>query len=235
MDPKLLFLIEQPYLFQELPFRYSILFQNPLFKKILTESKAVQNDHFLSGPTRFFKIWLSGEVGRVKDVKFQNYLPQGRGEALSLISGCRILEVGLSLYSTPGHCFENSFEGRGREGLAIYKEGENNQVFQSLSKVKAMVLGEEPSTNWVSFLKTAWDHIQLSWKQEEKITLTQSAPVQKGTQSVVVAAIANRLTRSAIKKSRTAQGMAILANLEIAAIHVLYMLKEVSFKQKIPV
>lgn len=92
----------------------------------------------------FLKAWLSGRVGDSAVGIPENYLPQGRGEALSLISGCRILEIGLSLYSgsISSNCSKNMDATRrqSRECLFIYKEGDNQDVTQSLNAVKAMVV-----------------------------------------------------------------------------------------------
>ncbi|KAF8815485.1 hypothetical protein BYT27DRAFT_7213407 [Phlegmacium glaucopus] len=107
MDPKLLFSIQQPYLFQELPFHYSILFQN--VEKIEDALGSAQILHL-------FKVLV--QQG------FSKYGYLGKLE-----------ELRMSLFRTT--CLKG--EGQGRDGLVIYKEGENNQVFQSLSKVKAMM------------------------------------------------------------------------------------------------
>lgn len=101
----------------------------------------VSNDTLIAADS-FFKTWLSGGVVGSKTIP-QNYFQQGRGEALSVISGCRILEIGLSLYSKTATAETSknvdASEARGREHLYIYKEGENCDVSESLGSVMTAV------------------------------------------------------------------------------------------------
>lgn len=98
-------------------------------------------------------------------------------------------------------------------------------------------MDQDTSFDWVSFLKSAWQQIQLAWAKEDPSHFASGSrsssrtTKSKGT-AVQAVAIANRLTKSAINKTRTSQGLTIVANIEMAAIHILYMLREVDVKLK---
>lgn len=88
----------------------------------------------------FLKAWLSGKVGDCDVGVPTNYIPQGRGEVLSLISGCRILEIGIGLFSKNKICLKNidsSEQSRGQ--LTILKAGEIFDATQALNTIKTMV------------------------------------------------------------------------------------------------
>jgi hypothetical protein len=93
-----------------------------------------------TGADIFLNLWLSGEFGQIPIPI--GYLNQGRAEALGLISGCRILEIGISLYSKPGHCNPNmeEFKRQGRENLLIPTGAdESTKISRSLNVIKDMV------------------------------------------------------------------------------------------------
>jgi hypothetical protein len=74
----------------------------------------------------------------------------------------------------------------------------------------------------VSFLKEAWKQIQLAWEKDDTSQLS-SGTNSNETWPVTVA---KKLTKSAIQKSKTANGLSIISNIEIVALHILYMLNE---------
>lgn len=84
------------------------------------------------------------------------------------------------------------------------------------------VLGQETAVNWVDFLKTAWKQMQFAWEAEaEDFSNFGSSSLSAPVGANHLRTVANRLTASAIRKSRRAHGLAIIANIEMVAINVI--------------
>jgi hypothetical protein len=77
----------------------------------------------------------------------------------------------------------------------------------------------------VSFLKGALHEIKLAWTPNPS-DLSHSA----GSSSPETTA--RRLANSVIIKTRTAQGLVIIANIELVAINIMYILNKVNVKLK---